>query len=128
MEKYEEKEFTECWKDKMKSLVRKKYNKLIFLLKIQEEEEKVEKDETLLRNRNLQNYHRMQMEIKKQIAEDDFIKNQEDAYKTNIMMQNEQDEFMKYADYNIGEYHKQGKNLIPMILDLKTYKKKTFYG
>ena len=68
------------------------------------------------------------MEIKRQKAEDEFIKDQEDAYKTNIMIQNEQDEFMKYADYNIGEYHKQGKNLIPLILDLKNYKKKTYYG
>jgi hypothetical protein len=31
MEKHEEKEFIECWKDKMKSLVRKKYNKLILI-------------------------------------------------------------------------------------------------
>lgn len=68
------------------------------------------------------------MEIKKQKAEDEFIKDQEDAYKTNLMLQNEQDEFMRYADQCIGEYHSSGKNLIPLILDLKNYKKKSFYG
>lgn len=68
------------------------------------------------------------MEIKKQKAEEEFIKDQEDAYKTNLMLQNEQDEFMRYADNCIGEYHASNKNLIPMILELKNYKKKTFYG
>ena len=81
-----------------------------------------------MRNKNLQNYHKMQMEIKRQNAEEEFINDQEDAYKTNLMLQNEQDEFMRYADGCIGEYHSSGKNLIPLILDLKSYKKKAFYG
>jgi len=68
------------------------------------------------------------MEIKKQKAGEDFVKDQEDAYKTNLMLQKEQDEFMRYADQCIGEYHEAGKNLIPLILDLKNYKKKSFFG
>jgi len=70
----------------------------------------------------------MQMDIKKQKAEDEFVKDQEDAYKTNLMMQKEQDEFMRFADECIGEYHQSGKNIVPLILDLKNYKKKSFYG
>jgi hypothetical protein len=88
----------------------------------------VEKDEVLMRNKNLQNYHKLQMEVKKQKAEDEFVKDQEDAYKTNLVLQKEQDEFMRYADECIGEYHQAGKNLVPLILDLKSYKKKTYYG
>lgn len=76
----------------------------------------------------MQNYHKMQMDIKKQKAEDEFVKDQEDAYKTNLMMQKEQDEFMRFADECIGEYHQSGKNIVPLILDLKNYKKKSFYG
>jgi len=68
------------------------------------------------------------MDIKKQKAEDEFVKDQEDAYKTNLMMQKEQDEFMRFADECIGEYHQSGKNIVPLILDLKNYKKKSFYG
>lgn len=68
------------------------------------------------------------MEVKKQKAEDEFVKDQEDAYKTNLVLQKEQDEFMRYADECIGEYHQAGKNLVPLILDLKSYKKKTYYG
>jgi hypothetical protein len=68
------------------------------------------------------------MEIKNQIAEEEFIQDQEDAYKRNLILQKEQDEFMRYADQCIGEYHGVGKNLIPLILDLKNYKKKSFFG
>lgn len=68
------------------------------------------------------------MDIKKQVAEEDFVKEQEGAYKTKIMLNNEQDEFLKYAEGWIKDYYNQGKDITPLILDLKSYKKKLFYG
>jgi len=45
-----------------------------------------------------------------------------------MMINNEQDDFLKYAEGLIKEYHLEGKDITPLILDLKNYKKKLFYG
>lgn len=68
------------------------------------------------------------MEIKKRKAEDEFVKDQEDSYKTKILLASEQDEFYKYTEGWIGEYYNQGKDITPLILELKNFKKKMFYG
>jgi len=70
----------------------------------------------------------MQMEVKKEKAEAEFVKEHEDSYKTKLMLNNEQDEFLKYAEGWIKDYYNQGKDITPLILDLKSYKKKLFYG
>jgi hypothetical protein len=93
-----------------------------------EEDEKNELNEIKERNKNLSNYHKLQMEIKKNKANNDFIIDQESAYKTKMMLNNEQDDFLKYAEMWIKEYYEQGKDITPLILDLKAYKKKLFYG
>jgi hypothetical protein len=80
------------------------------------------------RNKNLSEFHKFQVDLKKQKAEEDFVKAQEDSYKTKIMLQNEQDEFLKYAEGWVREYHNQGKDINPLILDLKSYQKKVYYG
>ena len=91
-------------------------------------DEKEEFDETKARNKHLAHFHKLQMDNKKQSAEADFVKEQEDAYKTKLMLNNEQDEFLNYAEGWIKEYYNQGKDITPLILDLKSYKKKLFYG
>jgi len=79
----------------------------------------------------------MQIEIKKTKAEEEFMDRQQDAYKTtrmhsqiNIieMLQFEQDGFLKYAENEIRQYYNEGKDIKPLILDLKSYKKKLFSG
>lgn len=47
-----------------------------------EKDERVEKEEIYHRNKNLQNYHKMQIEKKRVKAEDEFMERQQDAYKT----------------------------------------------
>ena len=47
----------------------------------------------------------------------------EDAYKKLKRLETEVDDFMKYAEYWISEYKKQGKNITPLLLELKRYKK-----
>ena len=63
------------------------------------------------------------METKKLKAEDEFVRNHEDSYKTKLMLSNEQDDFLKYSEDWIQEYYKQGKDITPLMLELKNYKK-----
>lgn len=41
-----------------------------------------------------------------------------------VMMQNENEEFLDYAEQWIKEYYKSDKDIKPLILELKNYKKK----
>lgn len=113
MNKQEEMEFMELWKEKMKQL---------------EEDERIELDDIRKRNKNLQDYHRYQMESKKHKAEEEFLKDQENAYQTKLMLQNEQTEFLNYAENWVRDYYKDGKDIKPLILELKNYKKRLFYS
>lgn len=112
-EKQEELEFLELWKNKMKAL---------------EDDEKEEKSDIRNRAINLQGYHIQQIEARKKKAEEDFKNDVETSIKTKLMLQNEQDEFLKYAERWIQDYHQDGKNITPLLLDLKQYKKKLFTG
>lgn len=68
------------------------------------------------------------MDIKRRRAEEEFVKDQEDAFKTKIMLISEQDEYYNYAEGLAQEYYSQGKDITPIILELKNFKKKMFYG
>ena len=110
-DKQEELQFLELWKEKIKQM---------------EDDEKEENTDIKNRAKNLQNYHKYQIDIKKNKAENDFKSDSENAIKTKLMLQNEQDEFLNYAEGWINEYHQVGKNIIPLLLDLKSYKKKQY--
>jgi len=109
----DDKDFIENWKQKMLIL---------------EEAEREELREIRERNKNLQNYHKSQIDVKRQKNEDKFIKESEDAYKTLIMLNNEQDNFLNYAEHCVKEYQAQGKDITPLIIELGNYKKKLFKG
>lgn len=110
-EKEEDKEFLGQWKEKMKAM---------------KEDEQLELQDIRNRSKNLQNFHKFQMDIRKKQAEDDFKSDLENAFKTKLMLQNENDEFLKYAEGWIREYYKDGKDIVPLLLDLKQYKKNIF--
>lgn len=111
LEKNEDKEFLSQWKDKMK---------------LMQEDEREELLDIKNRAKNLQKFHLYQMDLKKQRAEEDFKTEMENAFKTKLMLQNEQDEYLKYAEGWIQEYYKDGKEILPMLLDLKSYKKNVY--
>ena len=50
----------------------------------------------------------------------------EDTFKKLKRLDMEDDDFIKYAEYWISEYKKQGKNITPLLLELKRYKR--FYS
>jgi uncharacterized protein YchJ len=112
-EKEEEKYFIKNWKER---------------IKIMEEDDKEEKEEIRTRAKNLKDYHNSQIENRKKKAEEEFKTDFENAIKTKLMLQNEQDEFLKYAEEWVNEYYQDGKNITPLLLNLKEYKKKTFSG
>ncbi|MFO0515419.1 MAG: hypothetical protein ACK5YA_01065 [bacterium] len=110
-EKHEEKEFLRQWQDKMR---------------VMKEDEKQELGDIRNRCKNLQEFHKYQIEIRKKKTEEDFKTDMETAFKTKLMLQNENDEFLKYAEGWIQDYYKDGKDITPLLLDLKQYKKNIF--
>ena len=95
--------------------------KLAFL----ENEERNDMIEKRRREKDLADYRRLQTEEKRRIALKDFEQINEDNYKQIKRLEMEDDDFIKYAEYWIQEYKKQGKNIIPLLLELKRYKKET---
>ncbi len=93
--------------------------------KINEEREK-EKNEYLMRKKkvkDLHEYYRHQIEEKKKKALNDFIIEKRDGLQNREMINKEEEEFFKFAEEKIKSYHDQGKNIVPMLLELKKYKK-----
>jgi hypothetical protein len=101
-------EFIQFYKERMKEL---------------EDEERQEKAEIRQRNKDLSQFRMYQADVKKKTAEEEFIKDQEEAYKTKFMLNQEQDDFLKYAEGWIQEYQREGKDITPLILELKNYRK-----
>ena len=92
-------------------------------LAILEESERNEMMDKKRRERDLYEYRRLQTEEKKRLAIKDFEQMNEDTYKKLKRLETEDDDFIKYAEYWICEYKKQGKNITPLLLELKRYKK-----
>ena len=95
--------------------------------KINEEKEK-EKNEYLMRKqkvKDLHEYYRQQIEEKKKKALNDFIIEKRDGLQNRDRINKEEEEFFKFAEEKIKSYYEQGKNIVPMLLELKKYKKNT---
>ena len=91
--------------------------------KLKEEEDK-EKEMKRLKEKDLKEYQKLQYEEKKRKVMDEFIQLNQDTYKNLQRLDKENDDFIKYAEYHIQEYQKQGKNIQPLLLKLKKYKQK----
>ena len=76
--------------------------------KLKEEENK-EKEMKRLREKELKEYQKLQYEEKKRQVMDEFVKLNQDAYKNLQRLDNENDDFIKYAEYHIQEYQKHRK-------------------
>ena len=75
------------------------------------------------KNKDLAEYQKLQYEEKKRKALVDFEKFNEDPYQNLKRLEIEDDDFIKYAEHWINEYKQQGKNIAPLMLELKRYKK-----
>ena len=104
-------------------------------MKALENNEAIEQSEIKERNKNLQNYLKIQMGAKKAKAEEEFLRENENSYKTRCIslfylaiLNDEQNDFLKYAESWIQEYQASGKDIQPLLIELRNYKKKMFYG
>ena len=88
-----------------------------------ETEDKNEMMDRRRREKDLADYRRLQTEEKRRVAMKDFEQFNEDYYKQVKRLEMEDDDFIKYAEEWIREYKKQGKNITPLLLELKRYKK-----
>ncbi len=89
------------------------------MIEIEERNELMAKKE---RDKNLAKFQKLQLEEKKRLAKQYFIQLTEDSYKKRLGLEMENDEFLQYAEFWIKEYKKQGKNINPLLLELKRYK------
>ena len=96
------------------------YKRKLNMLEEAEKEEFLEKKK---RNKVLAEYQKLQYEEKKRKALDVFRQFNEDSYKNLRRLEIEDDDFIKYAEHWINEYKQQGKNIAPLLLELKRYKK-----
>ena len=109
MEKREEQEFTDFWKSRMGEL---------------NEMERQETEDQKERAKQLQVYHKKQMDYKARKAEQEAMIEAEIARQALDLQQDEQSQFNSYAEQCLKEWAAQGKNITPLILELKNYKKR----
>lgn len=64
------------------------------------------------------------MEVKTKKVEDEFKRELEEATKANALIDQKEKEFYSYAEKCIREWQDSGKNVTPLILELKNYKKR----
>ena len=109
MAKDEDEQFALFWKEKMEEL---------------SELERMEEFEKRERAKQLQNFHKKQMDFKARKAEQDALVEEELARQSLKMQEDEQLQFHSYAEKCLKEWSVQGKNITPLLLELKNYKKR----
>ena len=106
--KQDDLDYIDSWKQKMTQLLNAERQEILDRKK---------------RDKDLADYNKLLFEEKKRKAQENFFKLTEDAYKTKQRLDMEDDDFIRYAESCIREYKRQGKNINPLLLELKRYKK-----
>ena len=109
--KQEELEFAEFWKLRNEELA------------IAEQQEREEEQQ---RRVELTNYLKKQADEKNLHMQEKFVNDQHEALHNQSLVDQQQKNFYSYAEKCIAEWQSQGKNVKPLILELKNYKKKIF--
>lgn len=108
-QKQEEKEFAEFWKIRNEELLLA---------------EQQEKEEDRARAVELANFIKNQEAQKNALKQAEFIRDQEAAYKAQALLDQQEKNFYSYAEQCINQWQAQGKNVKPLIMELKNYKKR----
>ena len=77
------------------------------------------------RNSQLSSYHLLQAEQRRQKAEAEFKAQLAVDLTIQATNDNESKQFCSFAEKAIGEWQADGKNVTPLILELKNYKKRS---
>jgi len=107
--KQEEKDFAEFWRIRNEEL---------------QLAEQQEKEEEKQRARELSNFIKTQGDAKQAKAIKEFQVEQTNAIKTQALLDQQEKNFYSYAEQAISEWQGQGKNVKPLIMELKNYKKR----
>ena len=86
--------------------------------------EEQEKEEERQRAAELSNFQKGQADIKNRIAIQEFQQEQANALKTQALNDQQEKNFYSYAEKCIQDWQAQGKNVKPLIMELKNYKKR----
>lgn len=86
--------------------------------------EEQEKEEERQRALELLNFQRNQADIKNRIAVQEFQHQQAESLKTQALLDQQEKNFYSYAEKCIEDWQKEGKNVKPLIMELKNYKKR----
>lgn len=103
-EKAEEEEFKEYWKIRNIEL---------------QDSEAMEMEEERLRNLELSEYLKSQHDVKLKQAEKEFRREQKAATKAQALLDQQDKQFYSYAEKAIKDWKGEGKNVTPLILELK---------
>lgn len=104
MEKKDEVEFAAYWRVRNQEL---------------QQAEQLEVEDEKMRNQELLSYHKMQQEEKRKIAEDEFIREQKMATKAQALVDQQEKHFYNYAEKAIQDWQGSGKDVKPLVLELK---------
>jgi hypothetical protein len=74
----------------------------------------------------LKAYQQRQIEVRRKLAEDEYRRDLQEQTVTQGLLDLKEKEFYSYAERCIKEWQQAGKNVKPLILELKNYKKKAF--
>ena len=86
--------------------------------------EEQEREEEKMRAMELSNFQKDQADIKNRNAIREFQENQANALKTQALADQQQKNFYSYAEKAIADWQAEGKNVKPLIMELKNYKKR----
>ena len=79
-----------------------------------------------MRNEDMKGYLRKQIEVRQKKAEEDYKEELAEAARTQALLDAQEKGFYSYAEQALKQWQNQGKNITPIILELKNYKKKVF--
>ena len=72
----------------------------------------------------LKHFQKAQIYRKQQKTEEEYRRELDAATRANALIDQNEKEFYSYAEKCIKEWQSAGKNVVPLILELKNYKKK----
>ena len=93
-------------------------------MKIQEQKEKDNILNHKLKEKDINIYRLKQIQDKKNNAINQFNDLQQQYYNNQLLLQKDKDDFLDYAQNQINIYKNNGKNITPLMLELKLYRKK----
>lgn len=86
--------------------------------------EQRERDDQKQRMEMLKNYQIQQAEARRQMAEKEYKDDIQEAMKSLALLDEHDKGFYSYAEKAIREWSDQGKNIKPLIMELKSYNKR----